>query len=56
MSGEDYTKVHKRVETTLQLEDRLELLARFCSKEQESTVVNQDIIWKYNKGLSPKIF
>ena len=57
MSGEDYTKVYKLVEATLQLEDRLELLAGLHDEVQRlTTTANEDMIRKYNKGLRPKNF
>ena len=57
MSSEDYTKVYQFVETTPQLEDRLELLAGLPDEEQRiTTAANEDMIQKYKKGLRLKNF
>ena len=57
MSGEDYNKVYQLVETTPQLEDRLELLAGLRDEVRRiTTIANEDMIRKYNKGLRPKHF
>ena len=57
MSSEDYSKVYKLVEATLQLDDRLELLVGLRNEVQRvPAAANAGMIRKYNKGLRPKKF